>query len=120
MAAKKARCWCDTEMLKLKAAAECVTDLMTTHTEDGLNPDAAHLDCRISALKANWVSFENSHQNYYSLVTTEQDIAEAMEIYERRLGIYNEALEKGESLQASLQKVGTAPLLSRRGWATVS
>ena len=75
MAVRKARRRYDTEMLMLKAAAECVTELATAHTDDGRNPDAAHLDCKVSALKASWVSFEVGHQNLYGLVTTDQDIA---------------------------------------------
>ena len=52
MAVRKARCRCDTEMLKLKAAADCVTEFAATHTDDGRIPDA---------LKANWVSFKDGH-----------------------------------------------------------
>ena len=110
MSVGKARCWCETEMLKLKAEADCVTELADAHANDGRIPDAAHLDCKVSALKASWISFEVGLQNLYGLVTINQEITEVREVFKRQLVSYNETLEKGESLQASLYVAGPAPL----------
>ena len=62
MANRKARCKVDTETLKLKAAADCVTELAAAHHEDGRIPNAAHLDRKVSALRANCDSFEIGYQ----------------------------------------------------------
>ena len=107
---RKARCWYDIQMLKLKIAAEGITELATAYTDDGWDPDATHLDRKVSALKASWVSFELGHQNLYGLVTTDQEIAEVRETFKRQLASYSETLEMGESLQASLRAARPSPL----------
>ena len=113
MANRKARCKVDTETLKLTAAIACVTELVAAHHDEGRIPDTAHLDRKVSALRGNWDSFEIGYQLLYGIVTDEQEIVAVKGIYERQMPIYNEALEKGESLHASLHVVGPAPLTTK-------
>ena len=83
---------------------------MAAHANEGLSPDAAHLGWKISALKVNWVSFEDGYQNLYGTITADQDIEKVKVMFERQLVFYSEALKKGEALQVSLHLPGPAPL----------
>ena len=104
---QKARHQCETETIKLKTAADCVTAHSGVQ-EGEQKPDVGHLNRKINALKANWGTFEASHESLYSMVSDE-DADGVMQVYREQMKIYTLALNKGESLDASLQVAGPTP-----------
>ena len=108
MAERKARLRCDTEIIKLKVAADCVTALSGVQ-EGERKPDVAHFGCKINVLETKWDTFEASHDSLYSLVTDE-DANGVKQVYQEQLAIYTLALDKGKSLEASLHEAGPTPL----------
>ena len=55
MAERKARHRCETKIIKLKAAADCVSGLAIIQ-EDERKLDVSHLGCKLNALRTNWDS----------------------------------------------------------------
>ena len=108
MAERKARRRCDTEIIKLKTAADCVTVLADVQ-EGERKPDVSHLGRKINVLKTNWDTFKASHGSLYSLVTDE-DADDVKQVYQEQLAIYTLALDKGELLEARVQEAGPTPL----------
>ena len=100
MAERKARRRCETEIIKLKAAADCVTVLTVVREgEQRVGPVAAqfYLGRKINALKEVWLSYEASHNHLLDLVTDEE-VNNVMETFQVQLAIYGLALGKGEKI----------------------
>ena len=75
MAERKAKRRCETETIKLPAAADCVTALtFVREGEQRPGPVAAqrYLARKIDALKQAWLSYEASHDHLLGLVANEQ------------------------------------------------
>ena len=116
MADRRAKRLCETDLIKLKASVEYVSEL-TTIPEDGRKPDVSHLGRKLNVQRTNWDSFEGSHGALFSLLTVGEEVVEVRAMYEQQLALYREALDRGESLHAELQ--GLPLSISRRGSRTV-
>ena len=112
MAERKARCRCETEIIKLKASAESVTAL-TVVVEDERKPDVSHLGRKINVLKTNWTTFETCQGTYFSQVTDQTVADEVKRMYEEQMDMYTQALDKGELFKAGLQQAGPTPLTGK-------